>query len=116
MTLDDDQKRRSDECWENDWDYLDGVEGAISIHKDKMPPEPDHQTQLKELVNLCLPAGPTKNSIQRVPIKELTVEPLCSLEEANKNFHYCPAKISEGHPNPLKISMITHGRGKNDLN
>jgi hypothetical protein len=36
MTLDDDQKRRSDECWENDWDYLDGVEGAISIHKDKM--------------------------------------------------------------------------------
>ena len=87
MTLDDDQKRRSDECWENDWDYLDGVEGAISIHKDKMPPEPDHQTQLKELVNLCLPAGPTKNSIQRVPIKELTVEPLCSLEEANKNFN-----------------------------
>jgi hypothetical protein len=33
-----------------------------------------------------------------------------------KPVHYCPAKISEGHPNPLKISMITHGRGKNDLN
>src|SRR5664280_1230841 len=30
--------------------------------------------------------------------------------------HYCPAKISEGHPNPLKISMITHGRSENDFN
>src|SRR5664279_2171289 len=24
-----------------------------------------------------------------------------------RSTHYCPAKISEGHPNPLKISMIT---------
>jgi subtilase family serine protease len=31
-------------------------------------------------------------------------------------FHYCPAKISEGHPNPLKISMITHGQSENDFN
>jgi hypothetical protein len=30
--------------------------------------------------------------------------------------HYCPAKISEGHPNPLKISMITHGQSENDFN
>ena len=30
--------------------------------------------------------------------------------------HYCPAKISEGHPNPLKISTITHGRSENDFN
>ena len=30
--------------------------------------------------------------------------------------HYCPAKISEGHPNPLKISMITHGRSENEFN
>jgi hypothetical protein len=30
--------------------------------------------------------------------------------------HCCPAKISGGHSNPLKISMITHGRSRNDLN
>ena|SRR5271157_1400324 len=30
--------------------------------------------------------------------------------------HYCPAKISEGRPNPFKISMIMHGRSENDLN
>jgi hypothetical protein len=34
----------------------------------------------------------------------------------NVDDHYCPAKISGGHPNPLKIGMITHGRSKNDLN
>src|SRR5664279_4067189 len=27
--------------------------------------------------------------------------------------HCCPAKISGGHSNPLKISMITHGRSRN---
>ena len=36
--------------------------------------------------------------------------------EDMKLYHYCPAKISEGHPNPLKISMITHGRSENDFN
>jgi len=30
--------------------------------------------------------------------------------------HCCPAKISGGHSNPLKISKITHGRSRNDLN
>jgi hypothetical protein len=30
--------------------------------------------------------------------------------------HCCPAKLSGGHSNPLKISMITHGRSRNDLN
>ena len=29
--------------------------------------------------------------------------------------HYCPAKISGRHSNSLKISTITHGRSKNDL-
>src|SRR5450759_1921141 len=33
------------------------------------------------------------------------------MDRAYIDFHYCPAKISEGHPNPLKISTITHGRG-----
>jgi|ERR1039458_6243073 deoxycytidine triphosphate deaminase len=33
-----------------------------------------------------------------------------------KSSHCCPAKISGGHSNPLKISMITHGRSRNDLN
>src|SRR5664279_1474388 len=30
--------------------------------------------------------------------------------------HYCPAKNSGGHRNPLKISVITHARSENDLN
>src|SRR5271157_291143 len=34
----------------------------------------------------------------------------------NYPIHYCPAKISEGRPNPFKISMIMHGRSENDLN
>ena len=29
--------------------------------------------------------------------------------------HYCPAKTSGSHSNSLKISTITHGRSKNDL-
>jgi len=31
-------------------------------------------------------------------------------------LHYCPAKNSGGHRNPLKMSVITHARSKNDLN
>ena len=38
------------------------------------------------------------------------------LKILNKISHYCPAKISEGRPNPFKISMIMHGRSENDLN
>jgi hypothetical protein len=30
--------------------------------------------------------------------------------------HCCPAKVSGSHSNPLKTSMITHGRSRNDLN
>ena len=30
--------------------------------------------------------------------------------------HYCPARNSGGHRNPLKISVITHARSENDLN
>jgi hypothetical protein len=42
--------------------------------------------------------------------------PLCSGQfRLTIPNHYCPAKISEGHPNPLKISMMTHGRSENDL-
>jgi hypothetical protein len=40
----------------------------------------------------------------------------CLAREGMKVAHYCPAKISEGHPNPLKISMITHGQSENDFN
>ena len=31
-------------------------------------------------------------------------------------YHYCPARNSGGHRNPLKISVITHARSENDLN
>ena len=40
----------------------------------------------------------------------------CAAGMVNAFDHYCPAKISEGHPNPLKISVITHARSENDLN
>jgi len=40
----------------------------------------------------------------------------CTLESLRNKGHCCPAKIWGGHPNPLKISMITHGRSRNDLN
>ena len=45
-----------------------------------------------------------------ISYKQLTI-PCC--KTCN---HYCPAKISEGRPNPLKISAITQGRSENDLN
>ena len=52
-----------------------------------------------------------------VGLKTLRVLPkLQVVRHPNNLGHYCPAKISEGHPNPLKISMITHGRSENDLN
>ena len=43
----------------------------------------------------------------------ISMETLLQLIDSN---HCCPAKISGGHSNPLKISMVTHGRIRNDLN
>jgi hypothetical protein len=42
--------------------------------------------------------------------------PQVSSELIDRNIHYRPAKISSSWSNSLKISLITHGRSKNDLN
>jgi|SRR5271157_2187961 len=57
----------------------------------------------------------------RGPINLLNFPKMVSLPHlesclAKMRCHYCPAKISEGRPNPFKISMIMHGRSENDLN
>jgi hypothetical protein len=53
----------------------------------------------------------------KVPSERDGIEAMqAGLWQTLSSLHYCPAKISEGHPNPLKISMITHGQSENDFN
>jgi hypothetical protein len=59
---------------------------------------------------------PLSKRTQYSPLSLLPNALLISITQAITQAHYCPAKIPEGHPNPLKISMITHGRSENDFN